>query len=429
MLARVAFAVLAVCLAMAASAAPRNPFAHHAGRWVITKSASLAAAPPQKVPGVVIDHSPAASGRYIGSPSIVILPDGNYLASHDFFGPKTSSNTCATTAVFLSTNRGKSWHKRATVKCSFWPDLFVHRGAVYLMGATHKNGRIVIRRSRDDGKTWTVPDTTRTGLLTPEGHWHTAPVPVVEHAGRLWRAFENVDIHLPWGPHFRPGMLSVPENADLLVAANWTFSNFLPHSAGWLDGGFRGWLEGNAVVAPDGSMVDFLRVARWHLPEWAAIVHISADGRKASFNPATGFIKFRGGSTKFTIRRDPEKGGYWMLANIATRQSSMADGSSIFSIRPGGIRNTLALVYGRDLCDWEVRAIILHHPDVSYHGFQYVDWQFDGKDMVAVSRTGYDDGMGGPHDAADANYMTFYRIKNFRTLKMASPASADQPEP
>ena len=29
-----------------------------------------------RVPGVVIDHSPAASGRYIGSPSITILPDG-----------------------------------------------------------------------------------------------------------------------------------------------------------------------------------------------------------------------------------------------------------------------------------------------------------------------------------------------------------------
>ena len=183
------------------------------------------------------------------------------------------------------------------------------------------------------------------------------------------------------------------------------------------------------MVAPDGSMVDFLRVARWHLPEKAAIVHISADGRRASFDPATGFINFRGGSTKFTIRSDPAKGGYWTLANIVTRQSSAADGSSIFAMRPGGIRNTLALVYGRDLRDWEVRAIILHHPDVSYHGFQYVDWQFDGKDMVAVSRTGYDDGMGGPHDAADANYMTFYRIKNFRTLKMASPASADQPEP
>ncbi len=421
MLRRLALAGLLICFAVAAPAAPRFPFVHHPRNWIITRSASLTAAPPRKVPGVVIDHSPASAKRYFGSPTIVILPDGNYLAAHDFYGPNTTSKTCATTAVFLSTNRGRSWHQRATVKCAFWSNLFVHHGAVYLMGATHKNGKIVIRRSRDDGKTWTHPDTTHTGLLTPQGHWHTAPVPIVQHDGRLWRAFENVDIHLPWGPHFRPCMLSVPANADLLVAANWTFSNVLPHSPGWLNHGFRGWLEGNAVVAPSGGMVDFLRVARWHLPEWAAIVHISADGRKASFNPATGFIKFRGGSTKFTIRKDPETGGYWTLANIATRYSSLAGGKSIFSIRPGGIRNTLALVYGRDLRHWKVRAIILHHPDASYHGFQYVDWQFDGKDIVAVARTAYDDGQGGPKSASNVNYMTFYRIKNFRKLKMASP--------
>ena len=34
-------------------------------------------------PGTVIHHSPAASGLYIGSPSICILPNGDYLATHD----------------------------------------------------------------------------------------------------------------------------------------------------------------------------------------------------------------------------------------------------------------------------------------------------------------------------------------------------------
>lgn len=37
------------------------------------RCALRAAEPPAQVPGVVIDHSPQASGIYIGSPSIAIL--------------------------------------------------------------------------------------------------------------------------------------------------------------------------------------------------------------------------------------------------------------------------------------------------------------------------------------------------------------------
>ena len=38
-----------------------------------------------KVPGVVINYSPASTREFIGSPSIAVLPNGHYVASHDFF--------------------------------------------------------------------------------------------------------------------------------------------------------------------------------------------------------------------------------------------------------------------------------------------------------------------------------------------------------
>ena len=44
--------------------------------------------PHQDIPGVVIDYSPAASGKYIGCPAIAILPNGSYVASHTFFWPR-----------------------------------------------------------------------------------------------------------------------------------------------------------------------------------------------------------------------------------------------------------------------------------------------------------------------------------------------------
>lgn len=58
-----------------------------------------------------------------------------------------------------------------------------------------------------------------------------------------------------------------------------------------------------------------------------------------------------------------------------------------------------------------------HHPDLEKHAFQYVDWQFDGADLVAASRTAFDDGLGGAHNQHDANYMTFHRVRAFRAQK------------
>ena len=69
-----------------------------------------------------------------------------------------------------------------------------------------------------------------------------------------------------------------------------------------------------------------------------------------------------------------------------------------------------------DLKSWSVHKILLEHPDVKRHGFQYVDWQFNKKDIIFLSRTAFDDEYGGANNYHDANYLTFHRIKNFRKL-------------
>jgi hypothetical protein len=43
-----------------------------------------------------------------------------------------------------------------------------------------------------------------------------------------------------------------------------------------------------------------------------------------------------------------------------------------------------------------------------------VDWQFDGRHIIFLSRTAFDDDFGGAHNYHDANYLTFHRIRNFR---------------
>jgi hypothetical protein len=84
---------------------------------------------------------------------------------------------------------------------------------------------------------------------------------------------------------------------------------------------------------------------------------------------------------------------------------------------PAAYRNILTLVSSSDLRTWKVESIILQHPDSEKHAFQYLDWLFEDKDIIAVSRTAYDDGLGGAHRAHDANYLTFHRIGNFRQLR------------
>ncbi len=247
-------------------------------------------------------------------------------------------------------------------------------------------------------------------VLLLEGEYHTAPMPVIVHNGRLWRAMENAKADTKaWGKRYSAMVISAPVDADLLVSSNWTATNFLSYDSTYLGGKFGGWLEGNVVVTPEGAMVDILRVASTDPGrDIAAVVKISDDGRKAAFNPETGFMDFIGGAKKFSIRYDEKSKRYWTLANLVKKEFSHLPASSV--------RNTLVIKSSPDLKSWTVHGILLEHPDVEKHGFQYVDWQFEGRDIIFLSRTAYDDEFGGAHNFHDANYLTFHRIKRYQKL-------------
>ncbi|WP_339926315.1 sialidase family protein [uncultured Cyclobacterium sp.] len=367
-----------------------------------------------KVPGTVVAYSPASSGKYIGSPSLAILPNGDYVASHDFFGPESNEHVRATSKIFTSSNKGKSWEEIAEIDGAFWSKLFVNQGELYLIGFDRHHGNTLIRHSDDGGKTWTEPTDGTNGLIL-EGEYHCAPMAIIEHNGRLWRGMESAMGPIKkWGKRYGAFMLSAPVDADLLQADSWTSSNILYYDSTYLDGNFGGWLEGNAVVDKEGQIWDMLRVDdRSTLEEKAARVKISADGKTATFDPSTGFIAFPGGSKKFTIRYDEESDLYWTIANVIPEEVK----KSLDSTNPASIRNTQALFSSPDLINWEQKKILLQHEDVKKHGFQYVDWLFNGKDILFLSRTAYDDGVGGAHNNHDANFLTFHKIKKFRKLK------------
>jgi hypothetical protein len=275
------------------------------------------------------------------------------------------------------------------MKDQFWSTLFTHRGALYLMGTTYEYGRIVIRSSRDGGRTWSEPS-----YLAEDTGYHTAPVPIAIHQGRIWRAMEFHPTG-PWGS-FEAFVISAPVKADLMKPSSWTRSARLPYPAAAAGEG-RTWLEGNAVVDRNGQLLDILRVDNL---EKAALVRVEKD--QLRFDR---LVPFPGGAKKFTIRWDPKSKRYWALANPAPPDSKT----------PASVRNTLALISSADLREWRSERILLNHPDVAKHGFQYVDWQFDRKDIVAAVRTAFDDEEGGAHNFHDANFLLFLRVPHFRT--------------
>ena len=358
-------------------------------------------------PGVVIDHLAKETGRYIGSPSICILPNGDFLASHDEFGPKTTEFYSAITRVYRSSDSGMTWQYVVGIQNQFWSNLFVHNGAIYMMGTNKHHGNFIIRKSVDNGNTWTIPYNNQTGLLL-EGEYHTAPVPILVHKGRIWRALEYATAPtIEWGKRYSAMVISAPTGSDLLNSINWTSSNRIPYDSTYLEGKFGGWLEGNIVADPEGKLFDILRV---DVPagsnENVAMLEISDEGKIISFINSKGFIPFSGGSKKFTIRYDEKTKCYWTLANIVLPEYK--------SKKSSGIRNVLALQSSYDLKIWNTNKIVLQHPDPSYHAFQYVDWMFDADDIIFVSRTAFGINDERAENAHDANYLTFHRIQNFK---------------
>jgi len=371
----------------------------------------------------VVAYSPAETAIYVGSPSLALLQDGGIVASHDFFGPKSPKDSFGrenATRIYRSDDGGKTWIQLASVENAFWSSLFVHHGALYLLGCSAQFGDIVIRRSDDGGRTWTDPKDGYSGLLFRGGqgdnppNYHCAPVPVLDHRGRLWRAFEdNVRIELR---RFQALVISADADADLLRASSWRMTNRLPYDPDTDPPDFgrgspvkkhreAGWLEGNAVPAPSGEVWNILRVNSAPVANKAAITKVSEDGENLSFKPATGFIDFPGGMSKFTIRHDHESRRYWTLTN------------EVFNRRNPWQRNVLVLASSEDLTQWARRCVLLHvHEDENLVGhqckigFQYADWLLDGDDLIFLVRTAYN----GANSFHNANYITFHRLSNFR---------------
>jgi hypothetical protein len=147
--------------------------------------------------GVVIAQLPTGDvTRFIGSPSIVILEDGTYLASEDPYE----------TRVFRSTDRGQSWAQVSTIHNLTWATVFTHGGLVYIMG-TNREGNNVVRHSTNQGNSWGAGHVIGN---RPNG----TPSPPVIYHDRIWFAARG-----------GTRAISAPLTANLLDPDAWTYTH------------------------------------------------------------------------------------------------------------------------------------------------------------------------------------------------------------
>lgn len=361
------------------------------------------------VPGVVIDYiqSPtrifgyAINPVYISDPSIVVLENGDYIASHARFGSGSGSSTSGLTHVFRSADKGESWQQIAELNGILRASLFVHNGDLYLLGAEAEGKPNVIRKSTDNGNTWTVPVDQNTGLLGSSG-LGTPNNPVVAN-GRIWSGATR-------------RLLSAPVGSDLLKASSWSITNS-PSSAGnpfgddWQD-----WTEGQVVAAPWSSVYVLPKIRA--LPYTALIRATSATSISFNASAPNAFPALPGGEKKFGAGRDPVTNKFYVLSNPVL--AAHAGGST----PPELVRTAAGILSSKDLVNWDVEKIYLFTANLDTgsfgEGFQYFNFDLDGDDMVIVSRTAFDVGEGQrkPPRGHDSNLMTFHKIQDFRN---ASP--------
>lgn len=351
-----------------------------------------------------LDDAYAFSGRALCSPSIARLPSGRLVASMDVFAPRAPQNL---SLLFCSDDRGASWRYLCELFPCFWGTLFVHRGALYMLAHATEYGDVLIGASHDGGESWTPP----TALFRGSGMYkapgpHRAPMPVIEHRGRLFTA---LDFGCWAAGGHASGMLSADADADLLRPDSWTVSDaFLPYDPTWPGaavGQAGGALEGNMVVDPDGRLLNMLRYQIGAaVPDSGLAIRLLADADRPEAPLAFhDIVRMEGGSnSKFQLRRDPVGGGYYAL--VSERPVG----------QPNNARNLLSLAVSDDLCSWRIakRLLDYRHLPPADVGFQYCDFLFDGDDILFVCRTAFNRA----NNYHDANYSTFHRLRNFREL-------------
>ena len=358
------------------------------------------------VPGTVVnylhpdDEAYSFSGRYLCSPSLLRHPDGYLLASMDLFHGTSPQNL---TLIYRSDDGGKSWRYVSELMPCFWGKMFLHRGELYMLACSTEYGDLLISKSLDGGKSFCTPSVLLRGSGGKNGCTgvHKNPQNMVYHNGRLYGTLE-------WGSWANKEychaamVMSCDENDDIINPESWSFteprklSHFAPELCDVPLPNMT--IEGTLTITPAGELVNMMRFGK---RGYALRYNVNTKDHEAPLEYRD-IVKFPANFSKFMVKYDRVSGKYYSIV------CRLYDGGR------DSARNLQTLMASYDLENWQDVCILydLRGEDVNKVGLQYVDFDFDGEDIIYLCRTA----INGANSFHDSNYSTFHRIKNFRNL-------------
>ncbi len=371
---------------------------------------------------------------YIADPAIAVMPDGSYLIAHSIFGGGTDQANL-TTKVFRSTDEGATWTRVATMNRLQRANLFTHDGVAYCLGTgridDNDSSHLVIRKSTDNGLTWTAgPATAADPGYLRIGGTGTPSTPVVFN-GRVWMSRGTF-------------ALSGDLTKDLMTPGAWSVNSnpqALPHAdprpafrdawPAYNDQTFELWSESQIVASPQTGVVlmpkiELQPVAKGvtSVPHFAHIPHISLQTVSSvtstmAIDPATTFVPLTGTEKKFGMTYDPATQKFYALTNtVLPKFETHEDAKHQGYYKPQLTRNTGTLFSSRDLVHWDLEKIFIHSENVAHHAWQYFNFVVHQGDLLVASRTAFktaQDTYDTPR-GHDSNLLTFHRISNYQSL-------------
>lgn len=369
-------------------------------------------------------HNPDPE-RYVEGPGLVKLDDGALLAVVPVVPREEWSverrATQSRTHILRSADGGQSWQQSSELPY-YSAAPWVHQGTLYLFankgGTKSRNDDLLLLKSADGGKTWSEPVTLF------KGHFWNCHTGMVQRDDRLYWATDDLSLGRNRGPRVIAGDLS----GDPMNPGAWRMSEPVPFPGvpdALTNPKFAEltsqYLEPN-VIDVQGQLRVMMTVKpkRQSTAGLGAVLDFEDKGGPIDLK-FTQYHPMQGGQLKFCIIRDEKSKMFWATANIVVDSQGSFDwyrqGEKSGNVRyasgvGGNDRRFLMLMYGLDGMNWFQAGCVAQAGKVS-QSFMYARPVIDGDDLAIIARSS----INAPNQH-DADYATFHRVKNFRSLAL-----------
>jgi hypothetical protein len=308
------------------------------------------------------------------------------------------------TQIYRSDDEGATWVYQCDIIHSWNGSLFANGDRLYFLNLYSDYSDLVISESKDEGKTWSQFTTIAKGESPKGWGWHLASMQFFRHEGRIYHQLEYGHVaqyakdskdlpegyillgDKPFDLAHHVSVLSADEDADLMNPESWTIAELYypketdPYQC----------IEGNIFVSPDGKMKNLLRTMRLGVSLLTEYDYKNPEKPVKFVKEVTNFPL--SAISKFDIKRDKETGTYIAFGN---------------DLNYG--RSRLIMCVSKDSENWDI-VLEVANGFKEGNAFSYPFWDFDGDDILLMSRTAYN----GAVNQHDTNTILLHRIKDYK---------------